>query len=238
MSWLFRVLIVALFSSLMSTVAFGDGVPTCAAGTIILDALVGTHCSIDNAVFTFAQSGNQVPNPDGVFSTQAISFTPEVVSIGPGTFGIGFQLGSIGLMAQQYGDIGYSLTLLPGSGESISGLDLDFSGSVSTVSYSGICPFAGGALSSACRDLAINSFEGTAIVEPFANIDVQSAYYPHLGIACQVNNPLTCQMNSADFLIVVQQAPEPSSLLFVGVGLLSLIGAIWKNGGSNNARLK
>jgi hypothetical protein len=176
-------------------------------------------------------------DPDGVFATLAVSISPQILTLSTVnglTEAIGFDFGPLALNTQDFGDLGYTVSLLPDAPGRIVGALTQLTGSVSgsspnppfpaVESLMSLCSTAdaqNGCTSAATSIETVTTGTGSnagAVPYPFSY--VSSATISHLNVSCATDAPVTCQANSAGFYVVV--TPESSAWLMTLLGCFCL----------------
>jgi hypothetical protein len=187
--------------------------------------------------FTFSQSSTSGPNPDGIFSTEPVTLVPTIIQLPKGANGsfttlVGFELGPLALSDQQQGDLGYSVSLLPGSSGSIVGAFQSVTGDVTSPTgpfpnvggFFELCP--GSSKSLGCvfdvnqvqSGLPTSSSQFDPLQYPHSY--VSSGNGSHLGVDC---NEGSCQLNSSSYFIVVTPEPSVLSLMLAAFILMMFV---------------
>lgn len=222
---------------LLPVLAHADGIPACSGGSVVPDSLIGTSCTVGPLEFTFFQSSDSGPNPDGIFSTEAVALTPTIIHLPGGANGsfttvVGFDLGPLALGDEQQGDLGYSVSMLPGSSGSMVGVFQSVTGE--TTSPTGPFPNVGGffelcpgtSTSLGCI-FDVNQVQGgpssESLFDPleYPHSYVSSGNGSHLGVEC---NEASCQLDSASYFIVVTPEPSALSLTLAALILMMFVG--------------
>jgi hypothetical protein len=229
----FRFCLAVAVFLVLSVSSPANPIPACAGGTIVPNSLIGTSCIVGSLVFTFTQSSDQLPNPDGLFATEAVTFIPTILNLpspsGTFTEAIGFQVGPLNMTAEQQGDIGYTVSLLAGSPGSITGVFEETVGQVSSPSgpfpnvggFFELCP--GQSKNFGCVfdvNQVMTSLPGSQSLFlrlPFPNSYVHSGNGSHLGVEC---NEAACKLDSANVLVVVTPESSVFCLSVLGIGML------------------